>query len=256
MTTQLDFSLPSVRKMFVPDPGFTLFDIDLAGADAQVVAWEAGDEKLKTAFRNFAKGSGPKIHAVNAIDIFGSRAGNGKVEPYYTRAKMGVHLTNYGGKAQTCATALSISLAEAQHFQNLWFRNHPEIREWHDRVMQSLLTTRSVHNKFGFRKVYFERIDDSLLGQALAWVPQSTVAITVNKAWDNIERNIPEVQIMLQVHDSLVGQYPTAKEALLLPEIHKQSQIVIPYDDPLIIPFGIKKSTISWGDCEDANWGI
>jgi DNA polymerase I-like protein with 3'-5' exonuclease and polymerase domains len=255
-TNQLKFQLPSVRKMFVPKPGYTIADIDLAGADAQVVAWEAGDEKLKTAFRNYAKGIGPKIHAVNAMDIFGARAGNGKVEPFYSRAKAGVHLTNYGGRARTCAGALGISLWEAEQFQNLWFTNHPEIKEWHNTVMNSLMTRRSVTNKFGFRKFYFERIDESLLGQALAWIPQSTVAITVNKAWDNIERNIPEVEIMLQVHDSLIFQYPTQKEALLLPKIYEQCQIVIPYDDPLIIPFGIKKSTRSWGDCADASWGV
>lgn len=254
--TELQFQLPSLRKMFVPDPGFTIAEIDLAGADAQVVAWEAGDEKLKKAFRDFARGIGKKIHAVNAIDIFGeTRAGaSGKNEPYYTYAKMGVHLTNYGGKARTCATALGITVGEAEHFQSHWFREHPEIREWHNRTMHELMTTRQVKNKFGFRKFFFERIDEGLLGQALAWVPQSTVAITVNKAWENIENNLPEVQIMLQVHDSLIFQYPTAKESLLLPEIKRYSEIVIPYDDPLIIPFGLKTSTKSWGDCDERKW--
>lgn len=254
MTDAMKLQLPSVRKMYIPDKGKMIAEIDLAGADAQVVAWEANDEKLKTAFRNFAKGTGPKIHAVNAISIFGERAGNGKVEPFYTYAKMGVHLTNYGGKARTCATALGISLSEAEMFQSFWFREHPEILEWHRTTMNNLMTKRSVQNKFGFRKVYFDRIDESLLGEALAWVPQSTVAITVNKAWENIENNIPEVEIMLQVHDSLIFQYPIEKEALLLPEIKKQSRIVIPYDDPLVIPFGLKTSAKSWGDCEERSW--
>ena len=42
--------LPNVRRTIIPDPGYTIVDADLAGADAQVVAWEAGDEKLKSAF--------------------------------------------------------------------------------------------------------------------------------------------------------------------------------------------------------------
>lgn len=251
-----DLHMPSIRKMFVPDPGFTIFDIDLAGADAQVVAWEAGDEKLKKAFRDYAAGRGPKIHVVNAIDIFGERAGDGKREPYYSRAKAGVHLTNYGGKAKTCATTLNISIYEAQEFQNRWFRLHPEIREWQESVRNSLYTTRSVKNQFGFRKFYFDRIDDSLLGQALAWIPQSTVGLTVNAAWDNIENNIPEIQIMLQVHDSLVGQYPTYLESKILPKLYQETRITIPYDDPLIIPFGLKTSTKSWGDCQDRPWPI
>ena len=41
--------LPNVRKMFVPDLGYVVFDCDLAGADAQVVAWEAGDDNCHPA---------------------------------------------------------------------------------------------------------------------------------------------------------------------------------------------------------------
>jgi len=257
MSQDLELHLPSLRKMFVPalKPGYTMFDIDLAGADAQIVAWEANDAKLKKAFRDFAAGKGPKIHCVNAIDIFGiDRAGaSGKNEPYYARAKAGVHLTNYGGKARTAATALGITVAEAERFQLHWFNIHPEIKDWQDRVNNDLMTKRQITNRFGFRKVYFERMEN-LLPQALAWIPQSTVALTVNKAWDNIERNLPEVQVLMQVHDSLVGIYPTHKEAIILPELYKQVQIVIPYDDPLIIPFGLKTSTVSWGDCQDRKW--
>ena len=110
--------MPNIRKFFAPDPGHILFDVDLAGADAQVVAWEADDEVLKKAFRDYQAGRGPKVHCVNALDIFGERLAGpeGKKDPYYTRAKMGVHLTNYGGKPKTCASALSISIHEAEAF--------------------------------------------------------------------------------------------------------------------------------------------
>lgn len=249
------FQLPSLRKMFRPDPGKIICDIDLAGADAQVVAWDAGDEKLKAAFRAFAAGKGPKIHVANAKTIFGELAGDGKREPYYTYAKMGVHATNYGAKPPTLARALNISQPAAKRFQDTWFREHPEILEWQHNTMQKLMTTRSVQNAFGFRKFYFDRIDDSLLGQALAWVPQSTVAITVNKAWEAISNALGnEVDFLLQVHDSLVFQILESRAALLLPEIKRYSQIVIPYDDPLIIPFGLKVSNKSWGDAVDTKW--
>jgi len=60
---------------------------------------------------------------------------------------------------------------------------------------------------------------------------------------------MPEVQVLLQVHDSLAGQFPTHRAATLLPLMHQHAQIEIPYDPPLIIPIGVKTSTISWGDC-------
>jgi len=105
-----------------------------------------------------------------------------------------------------------------------------------------------VRNAFGFRRYYFERIE-GLLPEALAWIPQSTVAITINKGLLNLYRNLKQVQILLQVHDSLVFQYPKSEHPHILTEVKKQLQIVIPYPDPLIIPVNIKTSEKSWGEC-------
>ena len=50
-------SLPNVKKMFIPDEGYTIIDADLEKADAQIVAWESGDEELKQIFREGGKSS-------------------------------------------------------------------------------------------------------------------------------------------------------------------------------------------------------
>ena len=47
----LSIRLPNVRKLFITDPGYVMYEADLKGADAQVVAWEAEDDDLKAAFR-------------------------------------------------------------------------------------------------------------------------------------------------------------------------------------------------------------
>lgn len=247
-------TLPNLRKFFRPDPGYTMFDVDLAGADAQVVAWDAGDEGLKAAFRAHAAGTGPKVHCVNAKTIYGELAGpDGKREPYYSRAKAGVHLTNYGGQAVTCASALHCSLFEAQKFQDTWFRLHPEIKDWHERILHQITTTRTVRNAFGFRRIYFDRIED-VFTQALAWIPQSTVALVINKGYLNVHQNLPEAQILLQVHDSLVGQVKTSLWPSIKPKLLQQLTVPVPYADPLVIPLGLKTSTVSWGDCKDEKW--
>ena len=245
--------LPNVRKLFIPDNGYEIADVDLAGADAQVVAWEANDEKLKNVFRQ-----GLKIHAVNARDIFGDLAGpDGLQMPYYHRAKTGVHLTNYGGSARTCAGALGIPIWEAQRFQDRWFTLHPEIEEWHADVEHLLQTKRQVTNRFKYRRFYFERVE-GLLPEALAWVPQSTVACVCNRALVQIDED-PEcrrldVQILLQVHDSLVIQYPVHNRDQVLKRLKQIIWIPVPYEDPLTIPWGLKTSSTSWGDCQKRQW--
>jgi hypothetical protein len=55
--------------------------------------------------------------------------------------------------------------------------------------------------------------------------------------------------VLIQVHDSLVGQFLTAKTDECKLRIAEASRIIIPYDDPLIIPTGMKTSLLSWGDC-------
>lgn len=224
---------PNIRKLFIPDPGYTFFDMDLDRADLQVVVWEADDDELKAMLRE-----GVDIHAQNALTLGITRA----------LAKAWVHGTNYGGGPRTMAINCGITVHQAEQMQSRWFAAHPGIKRWHDRTEQALREKRYVTNKFGYRRYYFERVD-GLLPEALAWIPQSTVGIYINKIWVNIYDNLPEVQVLLQVHDSLAGQIPTHKLAWYQERIKEQSQVIIPYDDPLIIPTGIKTSAISWGDC-------
>lgn len=247
------FFFPNLRKMFIPDPGFTLFDVDLAGADAQVVAWEAEDDDLKAKFR-----SGEKIHALNAKDIYGVLAGpDGKRAPYYKMAKMGCHLTNYGGGANVLSKSCGMTVHEAELFQRKWFALHPGIKTWHEETLNNLFTKREVRNKFGFRRYFFDRIE-GLLPEALAWIPQSTVALIINHALCNISENPTlnslSVQLLMQVHDSLVGQFPSCNQYLSLPIIRQCLRVTVPYDDPLVIGTSLDLSEQSWGDLVAFKW--
>lgn len=240
--------LPNVRKLFLPDQDCTIFDCDLDRADAQVVAWEANDIPLKEIFR-----AGLDMHLQNARDIF-NNPNLGKDSKERKLAKAGCHAINYGAKPPTLSRALGITMVEAERFYNRWFALHPAIAEWHRRIESELATTRSVTNRFGYRRYYFSRVE-GLLPEALAWVPQSTVALVIDKGLVNIDRNLRgRVDPLLQVHDSLVMQCKTKDFTAVKKEVREQLRIVIPYEDPLIIGVGIKASTTSWGDCEDIDW--
>ena len=254
-------ALPNIKQMFIPDPGFMICDVDLAQADAQVVAWESEDESLKQLFneiRTFQPGYGkvkPDLHNQNTADIFGSCSGSGdKNRP---KAKAGVHATNYGATPPTLARTLGITVKDAEHFQSQWFGAHPGILKWHDRIEYELATKRCVRNAFGYVRYYFDR-PDKLLSEALAWVPQSTVALIISKAMLNIH-NWPEardllIQLLIQVHDSHVTQFPIPNKDAALDCIRRATEIVVPYPDPLIIPCGASISKVSYGDCKEVEW--
>ena len=254
----MDFTLPNIRSMYGPDPGFTFFDMDLDRADLQVVVWEAGDPMLKAALR-----LGADIHLLNTYGIdnhepppleelvethprYPDHRGPRKHKREF--AKVFCHATNYLGKAKTVAAHTGRSVQEIDSAQKRWFQAHPGILAWHERVTQQVLRHRFIENRFGYRWYVFDRIDELLLPAAVAWIPQSTVGIVINRAWLNFHEHIPEVQVLLQVHDSLAGQFPTHRRAHLLPLMQQHSRITIPYEDPLVIPTGIKTSDVSWGD--------
>lgn len=231
--------LPNLRAMFIPDPDYILVDIDLERADAQVVAWEAGDEELKQIFRE-----GLDLHTENAKALFRT-----STPTKYQRqmAKVSVHAVNYGVKGRTLAANVGITVKEAEDTINRWLSAHPAIRDWHDRVWFELHTTRTIKNAFGYRMPFFDRIEKSLLPEALAWCPQSTVGIVTNRGLERIDRTLPDVQVLLQVHDSLVLQVPRASLPSRLFDIRDAMQVTVPYDDPLIIPNSIDISARSWG---------
>ena len=109
-----------------------------------------------------------------------------------------------------------------------------------------------VQNVFGYRQYFFDRIEGTVFNQAAAWIPQSTVACLINRAYVAIDRDLKEVDILLQVHDSLAGQYPTHLGDWMKRQIIAKAEIELPYPgDPLTIPVGIKTSPISWGDCKE-----
>ena len=238
--------LPNTRKMFIPDPGKMLIDVDLERADAQVVAWEAGDEKLKAVFRE-----GLDIHIMNAADAF--QIPVEKVTKLQRQqSKIGIHAYNYDAKAKTVAENTGMSLSEAILFRDNWFGDHPGILDWQKALEKELHSNKgTIRNIFGYEITFFDRLDVKRFHEALAWKPQSIVAIVTNIGLCNIDEKLPEVELLMQNHDSLLMQTDISNCPDIYPEIEKYMAVEVPYDDPLIISTDLSVSDKSWGHVED-----
>ncbi|MFQ5742006.1 MAG: DNA polymerase [Acidobacteriota bacterium] len=254
--------LPNIRRFFVPDAGYIIAECDLTGAEAQVVAWDAGDEDLKAAFR-----AGVNVHIKNARDVFPEKVRGWSDEAIkatdytgglYNNCKKCVHATHNGGRPAGLARQIGIPVVEAENFQKIWFGLHPAIEARHDYILACLQgrvegnPPRTIINRFGYRITFFDRIDN-VFTEALTWIQQSTVALVCAKGGINVDEQISWAQLLLQVHDSLVLQYPISRHGSR-GEIRDALEVVVPYDDPLIIPWGLKTSRKSWGDAEAETW--
>lgn len=235
-------TLPNIRKFFVPDPGYTIVEADLQRAETQVVAWEADEPELKKIFQ-----SGTDVHTENARLIYGDPV------DYYRRDRLKrcIYAIQNGAKPPKIGELLN-DRAKGVKFYNYWTGRFPKIKTWHGKLEFEIQTRRCVSNIWGYKLHWFDRIGESIIGDVVPWITQSTIAITINKGAVALNENLPdEVELLLQVHDALLFQVRTERFKLLLPEIRKHLSIVVPYPDPLIIPVTMKSSEVSWGDAED-----
>lgn len=254
-----DFPLPNIRRLYVPDPGFTFFDLDLDRADLHVFVWEIGDED----YRKILK-MGVDAHLLHVYLLDGKEPPPldelVETHPKYPDhrgprkhlrefSKVFCHATDYYGQARTVAAATGRSVHETDTAQKKYLQIHPGIKPYWERLQSQVTKHGFVANKYGYRWYIFDR-RDQVLPDAIAWIPQSTVGVTINKIWKGFYDTIPEVQTLLQVHDSLAGQFPTHLKQTVLTRMRECAKVTIPYDDPLIIPVGIETSEISWGDCK------
>jgi uracil-DNA glycosylase family 4 len=239
--------LPNIRELFIPDPGMTIVDIDLDSADARIVAWESDCAWLKECFK-----AGKKPYVEIMKEYYQDDSKN-KKSPEYPLFKSLCHGTHYMGTAEGIAPRIGLDVRQTQQIQDWYFRKNPEIREWHERVKSQVRTRKHVENAFGYRVYFFDKAEGNIFNQAVADIPQSSVACLVNRIWDALEDDLPEedLQVLLQVHDSLVFQIPTAKKTELLERVSAVgNSVLVPYADPLHIPMGLVSSEISWGGCQ------
>jgi len=244
-----DLELPNVRSIFVPDPSYTFFDTDLSKADLRIVQRESGEPELKAMLD---EGRDPYVETAQEYyhdPTISKLRGDGTPHPKYKVFKSFAHGTHYLGTPFGLSRRLGLTVHEAERAQKWYFGRYPRIQVWQQDFKARLRAKRYVENIFGYRRYYFDRIDEATEREAIAWLPQSTVAIYINHIWVNLWETDRRVQVLLQNHDSIAGQFPTYLRGPCLESIKKAAQITLPYADPLVIPVGIKTSETSWGDC-------
>jgi uracil-DNA glycosylase family 4 len=235
-------SLPNVRKLFLPDPGHTFFDIDLDSADLRIVAYESDCKWLKAQLN-----AGRKPYVEVAKEYYRDPTIT-KHHKSYPVFKALCHGTHYLGTPSGLAPRIGLLVHEVERIQKWYYDLCPEIKVWQEEIKKQVSGRRYITNILGYRFHFFDKIEGTIFNQAVAWIPQSTVACIINRGYVNIHNNLPEAQVLLQVHDSLAGQYPSHL-GWVKDRIIEESRITLPYAEPLVIPVGIKTSTKSWGDC-------
>ena len=198
---------PAFKKFLVADPETLIVELDLARAEAHVVAFLCQDANMIEAFESHVD-----VHTYNASKIFHVDTEEVSKE-MRALGKRVVHASNYGMGPQTFSDNLAkddwfIAPKECKELLNAYARRFPGLARWQKQIDDQIYKTRTLYNLFGRPKKFLGKIDGSMMREAYSYIPQSTVAELLNKGMINMynDPDTPHDQFwhLTSVHDSVV----------------------------------------------------
>jgi len=241
------------RKMFVPDEGKVFLEADLSQAEARVVAYLSGEERLIELFSR-----GGDIHRQTASWLFSKEVDKVTYEERDLSKRL-VHASNYGIGPRTFAAHAGVKEARAKELLSTYFSTFPNIRRWQLEIQAELRRSRWLMTPMGRKRLFFGRWGEDLFREAYAFKPQSTVADILNLAMlrfisANKEKGL-RGEVMLQVHDSFVAQCDKEKVNETLEIIREAFNLhTVIMGRTLTIPVDIKVG-VNWDEMKEVTNG-
>ena len=250
-----------LRSIFIADPGYKLAYIDAEQGESRIVgaievnlfgdstyldACEGGD--LHT---NVAKLVWPRDVPWTGEPKTDRKLAERAYYRHYDRRfmckKIG-HGTNYGGKPKTLADQAKVDVKLIEDFQPKYFSAFPAHQRWHASVRHRLNKDGYIINLTGRKRYFFgRRDDDATLREAIAYDPQGSLADLLNLGMLQVWR-ARSCQILMQVHDALLIQYPERSESEVLQKVLRQIQ------HPIMLSGG-REFKLPYGVATGWNWG-
>lgn len=261
----------ALRYPFIADPGMILVNVDLEQADA----YNVGAIIYETFYSSHgATAAGAFLDACESGDLHTAvcrmawddlgwpdersawRAIADQVAyrglSYRDMAKKLGHGTNYYGQPATMARHTHTEVKIIQSFQNRYFKAFPLIPEWHRWTINEIKTSGVLTTLYGRRRHFFGRGNDpSTWRKAIAFCPQSMTGHQIDMGLLNVWRKMSVVQLLMQVHDSILLQIPFRQLDELMPQIMEnlRYEITLQGGRQFFVPLEAKVGW-NWGDVE------
>jgi DNA polymerase-1 len=238
-----------IRDAFIAEPGNVILAADYSQIELRLAAHMADVPALKEAFA-----SGEDVHARTATELFGevNRDTRG-------RAKTINFAILYGISRWGLAARLEIDADEAQAMISRYFERFPGISAYINATLEQVRTHGFTETLFG-RKTWFPQIANATqhirqgAERAAINAPiQGTSADIIKRAMVRMgpalaEAGLPNVRMLLQVHDELVFELPERDVAAAKPVIER---VMAQAAEPIVqlsVPLGVEIGTgTSWG---------
>jgi DNA polymerase-1 len=238
-----------IRDTFVAEPGNVILSADYSQIELRLAAHMADVPALKEAFAN-----GEDIHSRTALEMFGTvdRDTRGRAKTINFAILYGISRWGLGGR-------LGVPADEAQAMIDRYFERFPGIQRY---IVQTLETVRErgySETLFG-RKTWFPRINSRQQAErqgseraAINAPIQGTSADIIKRAMVRMlpalaEAGLPNVRMLLQVHDELVFELPEGDAEAAAPVIQRTMAEAAAPAVTLDVPLGVEVGHgASWG---------
>ena len=218
--TNLQNQPPIMKRFMLADDDCVIYNVDLSQAENRIVAYLGPDETMINAFED-----GRDIHSQTAGLIFNKpinevsreagscSIGSGEYSERFWGKKAN-HGLNYGLSYKSFALIYEIPEKDSKFIVERYHTAYPGVRKFQAQIRASLEKNRTVTNYYGRKRVFMDRWADPMFKEAYSFIPQSTVADKINKdgmiyLYEN-QQWFDKVQILNQVHDSIVFQIPVS----------------------------------------------
>jgi DNA polymerase-1 len=233
----------AIRAAFVAEKGKILLSADYSQIELRIMAHFSNDPVLLEAFRN-----GEDIHARTAQEVFnvGPMAQTGE----HRRAAKAINFgIIYGLSPFGLAQQLNIEQREAAKFINAYFERYRGVKQYLDNILVETRQTGVAKTLFGRIRPMPEinspqvQLRNFAERTALNSPLQGTAADLIKMAMITINRRLSEekleARMILQVHDELLFEVPTAETTALEKLVRHEMENVYKLAVPLVVEVGV-----------------
>ena len=241
-----------IRSAFLPGPAdWRLLSADYSQIELRVLAHFSHDEALCAAFAR-----GDDIHTQVASQVFGAQAG--AVTPEMRRRAKAVNFgVLYGQSAFGLAKSLNIEQDEAAAFIAAYFARYPGVDRFLSEILEGCRVNGYVKTILGRKRAIRgvrpdaprqrnlpERtaINTVIQGSAADLIKLAMLAVS-----DRLRERSLTARMLLQIHDELLFEAPTAELQALADLVRGEMAGVLPLAVPLVVDV---KTGENWAETE------
>ena len=231
-----------IREAFVPEKGNILISADYSQIELRIMAHLSEDKNLTNAFNNNID-----VHSSTAAEVFGVEIE--EVNKDQRRSAKAINFgLMYGMSAFGLTRQLGITRAEAQAYLDTYFARYTGVRDYMDNIKAKAKADMCVETIMG-RRLYLNEINaaNGLRRQAAERAAinaplQGSAADIIKKAMLDVDKLIstemPEVKMIMQVHDELVFEAPKKQIDFVQENITNAMQSAVKLSIPLLVDIG------------------